>query len=124
MQEGTCARTARTRELTARRGGYRECVKTARYRCTACGNITRFDVTTTRTTRSFHHYTVGGELVVDDVEVQSESVDDVSCRWCGHGKAVEVVEVLEVVEGSGNGSAVPPGDEAPIECESGEDLPR
>lgn len=62
-----------------------------RYRCTACGNLTRFDVTTTRTTRAFHHFTVGGDLVVEEEEVRSTSVDDVSCRWCGHGRAIEVL---------------------------------
>ncbi|HVX20044.1 MAG TPA: hypothetical protein VHB02_01710 [Acidimicrobiales bacterium] len=62
-----------------------------RYRCTACGNLTRFDVTTTRTTKAFNHYTVGGDLEVEDEQVLAESVDDVSCRWCGHGRAVEVL---------------------------------
>ena len=61
----------------------------ARYRCAACGNLTRFDVTLTRRTRRFHHYTVGGELTVEDEEVLSEVVEDVSCRWCGSAKAVE-----------------------------------
>ena len=66
-------------------------MSTTRYRCTACGNLTRFDVTTTRTTRAFHHYTVGGELVVEETQVLAESVDEVACRWCGHGRDVEVV---------------------------------
>jgi hypothetical protein len=66
-------------------------VTAIRYRCTACGNLTRFDVTTTRTTRAYHHYTVGGELVVEDEEVQEEWVDAVTCRWCGHGRAVEML---------------------------------
>lgn len=60
-----------------------------RYRCTACGNLTRFDVTVTRTTRAFHHYTVGGDLVREDEEVLAETVEDVSCRWCGHGRDVD-----------------------------------
>ncbi|MGQ0521402.1 MAG: hypothetical protein ACT4PX_09675 [Actinomycetota bacterium] len=60
-----------------------------RYRCAACGNLTRFDVTLTRRSRRFHHYTVGGELTVEDEQVLSELVEDVSCRWCGSGKAVE-----------------------------------
>jgi len=63
-----------------------------RYRCTACGNLTRFDVTLTRTERAFHHYTVGGDLHVEDSEVLAEHVDAVSCRWCGHGRAVERIE--------------------------------
>jgi hypothetical protein len=63
-----------------------------RYRCTACGNLTRFDVTTTRKSRAFHHFTVGGDLTVEDEEVLSEVVEDVSCRWCGSGSAVEEVD--------------------------------
>lgn len=63
--------------------------KLVRYRCTACGNLTRFDVVTTRRTRAFHHYTVGGELDVEDEEVLSEVIEDVSCRWCGSGANVE-----------------------------------
>lgn len=62
-----------------------------RYRCTACGNLTRFDVTTTRRTRAFHHYTVGGDLQVEEEEeVLSEVVEEVTCRWCGTGTSVEV----------------------------------
>ena len=64
---------------------------TARYRCRACGNLTRFDVTMRRRTRAFYHFTVGGELNVEDEEVLEESVEDVLCRWCGSGHAVEVV---------------------------------
>jgi hypothetical protein len=66
-------------------------VPPSRYRCAACGNLTRFDVTTTRRTRAFHHFSLGGELTVEDEEVLSEVVEDVSCRWCGSGKAVEAV---------------------------------
>ena len=44
---------------------------TTRYRCTSCGNLTRFDVTTSRRTRAFHHFTVGGEL-----EVEPDAVAD------------------------------------------------
>ena len=70
-------------------GAYAGGVPLRRYRCTACGNLTRFDVTLTRRSRRFHHYTVGGELTVEDEEVLAEVVEDVSCRWCGSGRAVE-----------------------------------
>ncbi len=60
-----------------------------RYRCAACGNLTRFDVVVTRTERAYHHYTIGGELHVEDRETLSEHVEEVSCRWCGHGRAIE-----------------------------------
>ena len=62
-----------------------------RYRCNACGNLTRFDVVETTTVRSFHHFTVGGELTVEEPEVVSRVVDSVSCRWCGHGRDVEML---------------------------------
>ena len=66
-------------------------MENARYRCAACGNRTRFDVTVTRRTKEFHHFSVGGSLTVEDEEVISHVVEDVSCRWCGHGRAVEVL---------------------------------
>jgi hypothetical protein len=62
-----------------------------RYRCAACGNVTRFDVTATRRTRAFHHYTIGGDLTVEDTEVLEERVESVSCRWCGSPRAVEAL---------------------------------
>ncbi len=61
----------------------------ARYRCTACGNLTRFDVVTSRRTRAYHHFTLGGKLHVEDEMVLTESVDSVTCRWCGTGTAIE-----------------------------------
>ena len=66
-------------------------VATARYRCSACGNLTRFDVTTTRRTRAFHHYTLGGDLVVEEEEVLAETVEGVACRWCGSTRDVEQI---------------------------------
>jgi hypothetical protein len=72
---------------------------TARYRCTACGNLTRFDVTTTRRTRAYHHFTVGGELAVEDEVVLDQIVESVACRWCGSGAGV--------VEVSGDGESAP-----------------
>ncbi|MGH9305673.1 MAG: hypothetical protein ACRD0I_02145 [Acidimicrobiales bacterium] len=62
-----------------------------RYRCNSCGNLTRFDVTVSRTTRSFYHYSVGGELSVEDTEVLREDIEDVTCRWCGSPGAVETL---------------------------------
>ncbi len=64
-------------------------VTTSRYRCQSCGNLTRFDVTTTQTVKAFHHFSVGGELTVEDPEVLRSTVDDVVCRWCNTGDGVE-----------------------------------
>jgi len=69
---------------------------TSRYRCRACGNLTRFDVTSSRRTRAFHHYTVGGELTIEQEDVLSEVVEEVSCRWCGSAGAVEEFSESEV----------------------------
>ena len=71
-----------------------------RYRCDGCGNLTRFDVTTSQTTKAFHHYTVGGELEVEDATVLSRHVDEVVCRWCGHGRSI-----VELGDGDGDGEA-------------------
>jgi len=57
--------------------------------------VTRFDVTVTRRTRAFHHFTVGGDLSVEDEQVLSEEVEDVSCRWCGSGQAVQTASEHE-----------------------------
>ena len=69
---------------------------TTRFRCSACGNLTRFDVVASRRTRAFHHFSVGGELTVEDEVVLDESIDTVSCRWCGAaGDAIEQLSVDE-----------------------------
>ncbi|MBV9952851.1 MAG: hypothetical protein JO291_12915 [Acidimicrobiia bacterium] len=75
----------------------------ARYRCRTCGNLTRFDVTTNRRTRAFHHYTVGGELAVEDETVLDERVESVTCRWCGPSGVVEPVAEDEVAAVDGEG---------------------
>lgn len=62
-----------------------------RYRCVACGNLTRFDVTTTRRTRAFHHFTLGGELTVEEEQLLTEVVEEVTCRWCGSSQSVEQI---------------------------------
>ena len=71
-----------------------------RYRCAGCGNLTRFDVVTTRRTRAFHHYSVGGELTVEETEVLDEVVEEVTCRWCGHGRNIKRVTAAEAEAGA------------------------
>jgi len=82
-----------------------------RYRCTSCGNLTRFDVTTTRRTRAFHHYTVGGELEVEDLRVLAEELESVECRWCGpSGVVVEIdADAAAALDRSGSGASDPEG---------------
>ena len=71
---------------------------TRRYRCDGCGNLTRFDVTTSRRTKAFFHYTVGGDLVIEDEELLAEHVEEVVCRWCGHGRSVVEITHEELSE--------------------------
>jgi uncharacterized protein CbrC (UPF0167 family) len=68
-----------------------------RYRCTACGNLTRFDLVTTRRTRAFHHYNLGGDLEVEEEDVLDEQVEQVTCRWCNaSGSSIETVDAVDV----------------------------
>ena len=73
-----------------------------RYRCLSCGNLTRFDVVSTRRTRAFWHFTLGGEHAIDEEEILDETVESVTCRWCGKSSAIEVFEEpgAEVVGGA------------------------
>jgi hypothetical protein len=80
-----------------------------RYRCSACGNLTRFDVVTSRRTRAFHHYTVGGDLHLEDETVLDERVEEITCRWCGTGTAVEPLEDGELEHATG--APVPSSDQ-------------
>jgi hypothetical protein len=73
-------------------------VSPTRYRCAACGNLTRFDVVTTRRTTAFHHFTVSGDLSIEDEQVLDEVVESVTCRWCGSGGSVQIVPDGETAE--------------------------
>ena len=65
---------------------------TTRLRCAGCGNLTRFDVTRTRRTTEFWHLDLAGDVVVEDSEVKGETVESISCRWCGRDDAIELVD--------------------------------
>jgi hypothetical protein len=73
-------------------------VSVPRYRCDGCGNLTRFDVTISQKTKAFHHYTVGGDLEIEDEQVLARTVDEVVCRWCGHGRSVVEISDEELEE--------------------------
>jgi hypothetical protein len=49
---------------------------------------------TTRRTKAFHHFSVGGDLSVEDESVLDERVEEVTCRWCGaSGDRIETMPV-------------------------------
>lgn len=62
-----------------------------RLRCVACGNLTRFDVIARRRTRAFWHFSLGGDLAVEEEAVLEEDVERIECRWCGRADAIEEV---------------------------------
>ncbi len=63
----------------------------SRWRCAQCGNLTRFDVVRQARTREFWHVDLAGVPTVESVDVLSDTLESVSCRWCGSGAAIEVV---------------------------------
>ncbi|MEV8328391.1 hypothetical protein ACFV84_03210 [Kitasatospora sp. NPDC059811] len=62
-----------------------------RWRCTLCGNLTRFDVTRTARVTEFLHFDLAGESKVEETEVLSETIESVRCRWCNAVDQVELV---------------------------------
>jgi hypothetical protein len=63
-----------------------------RWRCSGCGNLTRFDVTRSRRTTEYWHFDLAGDHQVEEEIVLSEEVEAVSCRWCGRADAIEIVD--------------------------------
>ena len=53
-----------------------------RYRCSGCGNVTRFDVEVTERSRRFWHADLAGGGSVES-EQRETTVHEVRCRWCG-----------------------------------------
>lgn len=64
---------------------------TTRWRCQACGNLTRFDVTRSTRAREYVHVDLAGEQAVEERELFEDVVEHVSCRWCAAVDQVEVV---------------------------------
>jgi hypothetical protein len=60
----------------------------SRYRCEACGNKTRFDVVESKRVRAFHHFTLGGDVTIEEEEVLDRTVERIVCRWCGSENVV------------------------------------
>lgn len=65
---------------------------TTRWRCTLCGNLTRFDVTRSSKVVEYVHLDLAGEAEVEEQDVLSETIETVRCRWCDAVDEVELVE--------------------------------
>ncbi len=66
-----------------------------RWRCAGCGNLTRFDVTRSRKTTEYWHFDLAGDHRVEETRVESEVLEQVTCRWCGRSDAIESVARAE-----------------------------
>ena len=64
-----------------------------RFRCSACGNLTRFDVESVERVRRFWHADLAGGGTVEEEERVEVDVRSVTCRWCGSSEAIELVAV-------------------------------
>jgi DNA-directed RNA polymerase subunit RPC12/RpoP len=62
-----------------------------RWRCSQCGNLTRFDVVRSSRVKEFVHLDLAGEPTVEETEVLAEAIDEVRCRWCGSAGTIEMV---------------------------------
>ena len=62
-----------------------------RYRCKACGNLTRFDVVRRARTREFWHFSLGGDATVEESETLEETLERIECRWCGSADQIEAI---------------------------------
>lgn len=63
------------------------------YRCSACGNKTRFDVFETVRWRRFEHADLSGAVTIDEEEILERLVERVVCRWCDRSDAIEVAQL-------------------------------
>lgn len=73
-----------------------------RWRCSQCGNLTRFDVVRSARVREYRHFELSGESRVEESEVLAETVERVRCRWCGGETTVEVVPRAHLESGDGS----------------------
>lgn len=62
-----------------------------RWRCTLCGNLTRFDVLRTTKARDYVHVDLAGEQTVEERQQIEDTIEHVTCRWCS---AVDQVELI------------------------------
>lgn len=63
-----------------------------RWRCEACGNLTRFDVESTERVRRFWHLGLSGTAVAEEEELLDVAAVAVTCRWCGSQDAIRIVD--------------------------------
>lgn len=63
----------------------------SRWRCSLCGNLTRFDVVRTTRAREYVHADLAGTQQIEERELLTDVVEHVTCRWCNAVDQVELV---------------------------------
>ena len=71
-----------------------------RLRCDGCGNPTRFAVARSRRSVEYWHYDLAGEYVLEETDIRNEVVESISCRWCGRGDAIELIDRASIDAGT------------------------
>lgn len=62
-----------------------------RWRCSRCGNLTRFDVVRVTRSEQFWHFDLSGAVDIEQENALRDEIESVSCRWCAGTDTVEVV---------------------------------
>lgn len=70
--------------------------ESTRWRCSRCGNLTRFDVVRSTRARQYWHFDLAGDKVVEQSDPLLDEIEAVTCRWCGAGDTVELVQRADV----------------------------
>lgn len=83
-----------------------------RWRCSLCGNLTRFDVQRTVRSREYVHVDLAGTQAVEEREVVAETVDRVTCRWCRRPDSIELVPRPQATVGDAGGAVGAVGESA------------
>ncbi|MBD0736118.1 hypothetical protein [Streptomyces sp. CBMA29] len=86
---------------------------TTRWRCTQCGNLTRFDVTRSTRLVEYVHLDLGGEPRIEETDVLTETVESVRCRWCN------AADQIELVDRPGAASSTPEETDSGADAETG-----
>jgi hypothetical protein len=57
-------------------------------------------VVSTRRTTAFWHYSLAGQLAVEEERALEASAEELRCRWCGSTTQVEVIPALWTAAGT------------------------
>jgi hypothetical protein len=61
------------------------------YRCSHCGNKTRFDIVESLKRRRFHHFTLGGDVDIEEEQILESGIESITCRWCDRSDGIEEI---------------------------------